>query len=190
MSGSNPTDIDALIDDEDQYNDNSSAHKFDLTVVHTNRHVLRNVSPNDTIATIMDLIQKEILNTDKKIDLTAGGVTLKEDKKICDYGFPKASYRANKVGVIFRAGGGSQVSQVTQVEEKKSNNNQNRVRKLDFKKFPDLKKSDKTDCIYHYENVECAEMSCGCAFAPQTMYDYVCSIFDKYSTAYKITCPY
>eukprot|EP01084_Bolivina_argentea_P152963 266717_1 len=33
-------------------------------------------------------------------------------------------------------------------------------------------------------------MSCGCAFAPQTMYDYVCSIFDKYSTAYKITCPY
>ena len=73
-------------------------------------------------------------------------------------------------------------------EEEKANQ---RIRKLDSIKFKRLKISDKDDCIYGaMKGIRCAAMSCGCAMAPQTMFDYIKSIFEKYTTSYKIMCPY
>eukprot|EP01083_Nonionella_stella_P114882 340049_1 len=175
--------LDNLIDnDDDSYVDNNPNKPFDLTVIDTTCQVLKNITSNHLVSEVIALIKTEILNDeDKKIGLTAGGVSLVSREKLSKYGFPKSSARANCVTVTFEASGGAQMKRNVNGTKTK---NTNRVRKFNLQMFPSLKKSAKDDCIYGpMEGVTCAAMPCGCAMAPQTMMNYIKSIFDKHQTA-------
>ena len=67
----------------------------------------------------------------------------------------------------------------------------NKQRRIVLKRYPHLKLSKKTDCIWQDTNVKGlrVEMECGHAIMSKTMYRYIISIFDKKNYQYRILCP-
>eukprot|EP01083_Nonionella_stella_P172386 591492_1 len=186
------TDIDVsdyIDDDEDVYVDTNPNAKFDLKVHGNGRHVLKNVRSDYKVSEIIELIHTEIFPEDKKqIGLISDGHFLQPHETLAKHGFPKPTLRSNYVTMHFQTRGGAQIKKSA---NKTKTRDTNRVRKFNQQSFPSLKKSTKEDCIYgSMEGVVCAAMPiCGCAMAPQTMFDYIKSVFAKHQTAYKIVCP-
>lgn len=66
--------------------------------------------------------------------------------------------------------------------------NSKRNRRLDTSD-PDIRSSRKPDCMRFITDIPRAEMPCGHAFCPQTMFDYVKSIITKNDYDFEIKCP-
>eukprot|EP00485_Elphidium_margaritaceum_P001316 CAMPEP_0202701068 /NCGR_PEP_ID=MMETSP1385-20130828/14163_1 /ASSEMBLY_ACC=CAM_ASM_000861 /TAXON_ID=933848 /ORGANISM="Elphidium margaritaceum" /LENGTH=496 /DNA_ID=CAMNT_0049358385 /DNA_START=72 /DNA_END=1562 /DNA_ORIENTATION=- len=134
----------------------------------------------------------------EKVTLYYNGEPLHNDKLLSDYGIDSPLCQ---VHVTYRVRGGSKVNddekfglhREKELEYDSDDGDLFRKRRLRFKKYKNLlKRTNAADCIMGYtnaDNVERAEMPCGCAIASYTMWRYMISIFEKDLKTSKMYCP-
>eukprot|EP01083_Nonionella_stella_P109284 318494_1 len=122
-----------------------------------------------------------------QIELKKRGQNMSDGRTLESYGMTNASEAIMPLIVSFKVSGGAYY------ESKEESKDKRRNRKLRTKKHRGyLKLSSAPDCIMGYTNadrIKRAEMPCGCAFAADTMYRYLKSIFEKNFKETKAICP-
>jgi len=171
-------DVSHLIDDNDNYSNVNATAKFDIIVRNSGKTAgtIKGMRASDTVKALKELIESEIYDNSKKVQLAGMGQL---EKPLSFYKFPKASKRANKVMISFKARGGA--APAVKFE-----------RNINFSEFPHLKRSDKPDCILgdRVDGENYAEMPCGCAISAESMYSWIKSIFNKTTSSYIVKCPH
>merc|ERR1719229_30124 len=171
---------------------------------------IQNVSASTTIATVKSRFMEELgdqaaadeYNGKKsqwnksggKIELKKGGKNMPHSGKntLGDHGISNGVHVP--LIVAFKVSGGAfYESKSNDEKDNDCDEDQYRIRKLRRKKHKKIIiLTSKPDCIMGYttaDGIPRAEMPCGCAFAADTMYRYMKSIFEKNYRETKIICP-
>eukprot|EP01084_Bolivina_argentea_P012503 23408_1 len=175
-------------------NNNSTETPFTLNIGGSTPTKLRNIKSSMNIGEIkrkyLEEHGQEITNTKMKgVNIKYLGEALNDESStLKSYGILNGD--GFQLFITYSLNGGMS-------DEKKSNDDSDdedsyRYRKLRFKKYKQIKLSNKPDCIFGYTNsdgIKRAEMPCGCAMSADPMFNYMKSVFNKDFRVFKLMCP-